>query len=145
MKIYVLICEQNTDYKCGEDVSSFIRKEDAQAAMRTGWEDSVVACGYNNRDHKGEDECYCEENSAVIRDGIDSVCWHIEEHELNVQVAVRVEDGMVQEVKANADIIAEVYDLDMSEFADEKDWNEAEEKEAALEELDNSPDWRSVW
>lgn len=145
MKVYILVCEQNTDYKFGADVSSFIRKEDAQTAMRTDWEDSVVTCGYNKRDHEGEDECYCEENCAVIRDGIDSVCWRIEEHELDVQVSVRVEDGMVQDVKANADIIAEVYDLDMSEFADEKDFEEQNEKEDALEELENTPGWRSVW
>lgn len=82
MKIYILVYEQNTDYGCGAEVSSFVRKEDAQAAMRSSWEDSVKGWGYDAKEHKDEDECYCEGDSAAIRDGMDSVYWRIEEHDL---------------------------------------------------------------
>ena len=41
MKIYVLVYEQDTDCGCDAEVSTFIRKEDAQATMRAGWEESV--------------------------------------------------------------------------------------------------------
>lgn len=145
MKIYILVCEQDTDCGCGADVSSFLRKEDAQAAMRAGWEDSVEGWEYNAKEHKDEDECYCEEESAVIRDGMDSMHWRIEEQELDVQVAVRVKGGLVEEIHANTDVSAEVYDLDVSDFPDEGEQDEADKKEAELEERVKAPGWRAVW
>ena len=145
MKIYVLVYEQDTDCGCDAEVSTFIRKEDAQATMRAGWEESVESWEYNSKEHKDEDECYCEEESAVIRDGMDSVRWHIEEHDLDVQVAVRVKGGLVDEVHANADVNVDVYDLDVSDFPDEGEQDEADKKEAELDELVKAPGWRAVW
>lgn len=145
MKIYILLYEQDTDYGCGAEVSAFIRKEDAQAAMRVGWESSVESWKYNAKEHKDEDECYCEEESAVIRDGMDSVRWHIEEQDLDVQVAVRVQGGLVQNVHANADVSVNVYNLDVSDFPDEGEQDEADKREAELEELAKAPGWRAVW
>ena len=145
MKIYILVCEQDTDCGCSAEASPFLHKEDAQAAMRTGWQESVEGWEYNAKEHKDEDECYCEEDSAVIRDGMDSVRWHIEEHDLDVQVAVRVKGGLVDEVHANADVNVDVYDLDVSDFPDEGEQDEADKKEVELEELVKSPGWRNVW
>ena len=145
MKIYVLVYEQDTDCGCDAEVSTFIRKEDAQATMRAGWEESVESWEYNSKEHKDEDECYCEEESAVIRDGMDSVRWRIEEHDLDVQVAVRVKGGLVDEVHANADVNVDVYDLDVSDFPDDGEQDEADKKEAELDELVKAPGWRAVW
>lgn len=145
MKIYILLYEQDTDYGCGAEVSAFIRKEDAQAAMRAGWESSVESWEYNAKEHKDEDECYCEEESAVIRDGMDSVRWHIEEQKLDVQVAVHVQGGLVQDVHANADVSVNVYGLDVSDFPNECEQDKADKKEAELEELVKAPGWRAVW
>lgn len=145
MKIYLLIYEQDTDCGYNTDVSTFINKEDAQTAMRADWEDSVKGWEYNSKEHKDEDECYCEDNSAVIRDGMDSVRWRIEEQELDVRLTVHVKGGLVDEVQANADVNVEVYDLDMSDFPDECEQDEADRKEAELKELVKSPGWRVVW
>ena len=145
MKIYVLVYEQDTDCGCDAEVSTFIHKEDAQATMRAGWEESVESWEYNSKEHKDEDECYCEEESAVIRDGMDSVRWRIEEHDLDVQVAVRVKGGLVDEVHANADVNVDVYDLDVSDFPDEGEQDEADKKEVELDELVKAPGWRAVW
>lgn len=139
MKIYILVCEQDTDYGCSAEVSSFIRKEDAQTTMRADWEESVKDWEYDAKEHKDEDECYCEEDSAIIRDGMDSMYWRIEEQELDVQVAVRVKGGLVQEIHANADVSADVYDLDVSDFPEEGEQDEADKKEAKLDELVNLP------
>lgn len=145
MKVYILVCEQDTDNGCSADVSTFICKEDAQAAMRAGWDDTVKGWEYNAKEHKDEDECYCEADSAIIRDGMDSIHWRIEEQGLDVQVAVRVQGGMVQEIHANTDVSADVYDLDVSDFPDEGEQDEADKKAAELEELVKTPGWRAVW
>lgn len=145
MKIYILVCEQDTENAWGADVSTFIRKEDAQSAMRTEWADSIEGWKYNSKEHKDEDECYCEKMSAVIRDGMDSVYWRIEEQELDVQVVVRVKGGLVGDIYANTDVYPNVYDLDVSDFPDEGEEDEADRKEDELEELIKSPGWRPVW
>ena len=145
MKIYNLIHEQDTDAAWGCDVRSFTDKLSAQNAMRESWESTVKAWEYDAKEHKDEDECYCEEESAVIRDGMDSVRWRIEEHDLDVQVAVRVKGGLVDEVHANADVNVDVYDLDVSDFPDDGEQDEADKKEVELEELVKSPGWRNVW
>lgn len=62
-----------------------------------------------------------------------------------MQVAVRVKGGLVEEVHANADVSMDVFDLDVSDFPDEGEQDEADRKEAELEELVKSPGWRAVW
>lgn len=145
MKIYILVCEQDTDCGCGAEASPFLQKEDAQAAMRAGWQESVEGWEYNAKEHKDEDECYCEESSAVIRDGMDSMHWRIDEFELAVELAVEVKGGMVQNIYANTDVSADVYDLDVSDFPDEGEQDEADRKEAELNERVKAPGWRNVW
>lgn len=62
-----------------------------------------------------------------------------------MQIAVRVKGGLVEEVHANADVSVEVYDLDVSDFPDDGEQDEADKKEVELEELVKSPGWRNVW
>lgn len=92
-----------------------------------------------------DQECECGEDTAVIRNDPDSTNWRIEEKELDVQVAVRVAGGLVQEVYSNADVGVDVYDLDVSDFPDEGEQEAADQKEAELDELVKSPGWRAVW
>lgn len=113
--------------------------------MRTGWQESVEGWEYNAKEHKDEDECYCEEDSAVIRDGMDSMHWRIDEFDLAVELAVEVKGGMVQNIYANTDVSADVYDLDVSDFPDEGEQDEADKKEAELNERVKAPGWRNVW
>lgn len=120
-------------------------KLSAQNAMRESWESTVKAWEYDAKEHKDEDECECCESTAVIRDDSDVESWRIEEQELDVQIAVRVKGGLVEEVHANADVSVEVYDLDVSDFPDDGEQDEADKKEVELEELVKSPGWRNVW
>ena len=145
MKIYNLIHEQDTDAAWGCDVRSFTDKLSAQNAMRESWESTVKAWEYDAKEHKDEDECECCESTAVIRDDSDVESWRIEEQELDVQIAVRVKGGLVEEVHANADVSVEVYDLDVSDCPDDGGQDEADKKEVELEELVKSPGWRNVW
>lgn len=145
MKIYILVHEQDTDAAWGCDVKSFTDKQAALDAMRADWQESVKDWEYDAKEHGDDDECECGEATAVIRDGDDVENWRIEEHDLDVQVAVRVQGGMVQEVHANADVNVDVYDLDVSDFPDEGEQDEADKKEAELEELVKAPGWRAVW
>lgn len=43
------------------------------------------------------------------------------------------------------DVSVEVYDLDVSDFPDDGEQDEADKKEVELEELVKSPGWRNVW
>lgn len=146
MKIYNLIHEQDTDAAWGCNVRSFTDKEAAQKAMREDWEDSIKS-GEFDTSAPVTDEHYheCDMEHAVIRDDCDVESWRIEEQELDIRLAVRVKGGLVQEVHANADVSVEVYDLDVSDFPDEGEADEADRKETELEELVKSPGWRCVW
>lgn len=71
--------------------------------------------------------------------------WQIREKELDVKAAVEVRGGLVQSVIANAGIDVDVYDLDVSDFPDDGEEDEAGRKEREFTELSNRPDWGSVW
>lgn len=146
MKIYNLIHEQDTDAAWGCNVKSFTDKEAAQKAMREDWEDSIKSSDFD-MSASVTDEHYheCDMEHAVIRDDNDVESWRIEEQDLDVQVAVRVKGGLVEEVHANADVNVDVYDLDVSDFPDEGEQDEADKKEAELEELIKASGWRAVW
>ncbi|MCM1221705.1 MAG: hypothetical protein NC548_45260 [Lachnospiraceae bacterium] len=145
MKIYILIHEQDTDDVCGCDVKPFLSRKDAQAAMRKDFYDEVVAWDYRKHEHHDEDEATYGVDSSVLREGGNVESWRIEEHDLDVRVAVEVKGGMVQNIYANADVSPDVYDLDVSDFPEEGEEDEADKKEAELKELVESPGWRNVW
>lgn len=58
---------------------------------------------------------------------------------------MEVRGGLVQSVIANAGIDVDVYDLDVSDFPDDGEEDEADRKEREFTELSNRPDWGSVW
>ncbi len=145
MKIYLLICEQDTDAAWGSNVKPFLNHEDAQTAMREDWEDELKAWEFADHEHNDEDECSCGADAAVIRENNDVESWRVEEHDLDVHVAVNVQGGLVQGAIANADVDVDVYDLDVSDFPDEGEEEVADVKRAEYEELSKTPGWRRVW
>lgn len=145
MKIYILVHEQDTDAAWGCNVKSFIDKQAAQDAMRSDWQVSVKSWEYDSHEHHDEDEAVCGETEAVLRENDEVERWRIEEQELDVQVAVEVEGGLVQNIYANADVYPDVYDLDVSDFPDDGEEDEADRKKTELDELVKSPGWRLVY
>lgn len=145
MKIYLVIHEQDTDAACGCDVKTFLRWDEALAALQSGWEDTAKAWHYDEHEHHGEDECLCDNDHAVIREGYDSESWRIEVQTLDVRVAVSVVGGMVQNIIANTGVSADVYDLDVSDYPDEGEQEEADARRAAFEKLSHATGWRTVW
>lgn len=146
MKIYILIHVQDTDDVCDANPTVFKSKEAAYAVMKTEWENAIKNWNFDTSEPAtDEHECDCDETSAVIHEGMNAEFWRIEEQELDVQVAVEVEGGLVQNIYANADVYPDVYDLDVSSYPEEGEEDEADQKRAELEELVNTPGWRSVW
>lgn len=146
MKIYVLIHEQDTESAWGSHVSLFLNRDLAEASMRKCWEDALKSWEFGLDKEMYDDHCweYNHDNAAVL-DGMDIERWRIEEQDLSVGVAVKVHGGLVQSVIANADVDLDVYDLDVSDFPDEGEEDEADERRRVFEELASRPDWRSVW
>ena len=146
MKIYVLIHEQDTESAWGSHVSLFLNRDLAEASMRKCWEDALKSWEFDLDKEMYDDHCweYNHDNAAVL-DGTDIERWRIEEQDLAVGVAVKVRGGLVQSVIANADVDLDVYDLDVSDFPDEGEEDEADERRRVFEELASRPDWRSVW
>ncbi len=146
MKIYVLIHEQDTDSAWGSHVSLFLNRDLAEATMRKCWEDTLKSWEFDLDKEMYDDHCweYNHDNAAVL-DGTDIERWRIEEQDLAVEVAVKVHGGLVQSAVANADVDLDVYDLDVSDFPDEGEEDETDERRRVFEELASRPDWRSVW
>ena len=146
MKIYVLIHEQDTEYAWGSHVSLFLNRDLAEATMRKCWKDTLKSWEFDLDKEMYDDHCweYNHDNAAVL-DGTDIERWRIEEQDLAVGVAVKVHGGLVQSAIANADVDLDVYDLDVSDFPDEGEEDEADERRRVFEELASRPDWRSVW
>ncbi len=148
MKIFLLIHDEDTDTACCSDVKAFIDRQTARDTMQKEWNETVKNWMYDSKDHTGEDERECREDTAVIRDGGDTAHWRIEEQELAapVSVAVEVSGGMVQAVYAKGrDVDADVFDLDASDFPDEGEEDKAKSREKALNELISSPGWCRIW
>lgn len=146
ISIYVLIHEQDTESAWGSHVSLFLNRDLAEASMRKCWEDALKSWEFDLDKEMYDDHCweYNHDNAAVL-DGTDIERWRIEEQDLAVGVAVKVHGGLVQSVIANADVDLDVYDLDVSDFPDEGEEDEADERRRVFEELASRPDWRSVW
>lgn len=145
MTLYLLIHTQDTNAVCDCDVKPFTDKQAAQSAMRESWEDSVKVWEYNSHEHHDEDEATCGETEAILRENDEVEHWRIDKQQLDVQVAVRVKGGLVEEIYANADVYPDVYDLDVSDFPDEGEEDEADRKGAELDDLVKSSGWRSVY
>ena len=145
MTLYLVIHEEDSDAAWGCDVKPFLDHGAAMAAMRADWEETLKEWEYDNHDHTDDDEAVCDSDSAVIREGDDYDAWRIEKLELPVSVAVEVCNGMVKNIYANADVSAEVFDLDVSAFPDAGELEEADRRKEKLDQLRNSDGWRNVW
>lgn len=126
----------------------FLTKEKAQEVMQEQYRAALESWGINDLTEPSEDFHWtCDENQAEISD--DCKCeyeqWQIQEKELDVKAAVEVRGGLVQSVIANAGIDVDVYDLDVSDFPDDGEVDEADRKGREFTELSNRPDWGSVW
>lgn len=148
MKVYMLVHKQDTSSMWDADADIFLTKEKAQEAMREQYRASLESWGINDITEPSEDFHWtCDENQAEISD--DCKCeyeqWQIQEKELDVKAAVEVRGGLVQSVIANAGIDVDVYDLDVSDFPDDGEVDEADRKGREFTELSNRPDWGSVW
>ena len=62
-----------------------------------------------------------------------------------ISVAVEVRGGLVQNIYSNGDVSAEVYNLDISDFPDEGEEDEADRRSKELEELCRQPGWKAIW
>ena len=81
----------------------------------------------------------------MLRDDSDVEKWRIEEKELDVQVAIEVEGGVVQTIYTNADnLYPDVFDLDTSDFSTETEEREVDVLKRELNEMVNAPGWRVV-
>lgn len=145
MKLFLLIHEQDTDAAWGSSVDLFSTLEVAQAKMKTAYEKTVESWDFDIENQTDDHCCEFSDMDASIRDGSDIETWRIEEKELDVNIAVKVHGGMVQEVYSDADVGVEVYDLDSSDFAEESELTETEQRECELDEQIAQPGWRAVW
>lgn len=145
MKLYILIHERDTDSNWGSSAKSFIDHTTAQDAMRKDYEAAIKTWGFDETSQTEEYKAYCHDDKALIRDGMDIEIWRIEEHDLQVELAVEVSQGLVQAIYANADIFPEVFDLDVSDFAEDSEVAEADVKAAELKKLKQQPGWRAVY
>ena len=148
MKVYMLVYKQDASSAWDADADIFLTKEKAQEAMQEQYRTSLESWGINDGMEQSDDFHWsCDENQAEISD--DCKCeyeqWQIQEKELDVKAAVEVRGGLVQSVIANAGIDVDVYDLDVSDFPDEGEVDEADRKEREFTELSNRPDWGRVW
>ena len=148
MKVYMLVHKQDTSSMWDADADIFLTKEKAQEVMQEQYRAALESWGINDLTEPSEDFHWtCDENQAEISD--DCKCeyeqWQIQEKELDVKAAVEVRGGLVQSVIANAGIDVDVYDLDVSDFPDDGEVEEADRKGREFTELSNRPDWGSVW
>lgn len=147
MKVYVMVY-QNDRCEWDAEVDVFTTKDEAQRVMQEQYRAALESWGINDLTEPSEDFHWtCDENQAEISD--DCKCkyeqWQIQEKELDVKAAVEVRGGLVQSVIANAGIDVDVYDLDVSDFPDDGEVDEADRKGREFTELSNRPDWGSVW
>ena len=145
MTLYLLVFHQDTDSGCGSEASPFLDLETAQNTMRSLYEKTLELWGFDKSNQAEEHECYCRDNQAIIRDDPDFVTWTIEKHQLDVEIAVEVEGGLVRNIYANADVSPAVYDLDVSAYPDEEEQEAADAQENVLKTRVSRDGWRSVW
>ena len=145
MKIYNLVYEENSDARCGAEVETFLDAEQASRQMREAFYKAIGVLGMS--DHEDGDDYSSDigSMSAGITNGMDTFRWSIDEVDLDIKVAVRVEGGLVQSVYSNAGVDVQVFDLDMSDFPDKGEYEAMQMVEDDLKQLIESPGWNMVW
>ena len=148
MKIYVLIYEENSDTRCGADVIHFATENEAVEAMREKYKASLKNLNHDETEHRDGYDCCCTYMTATIIEGEDSYYWRIEAREIEVpapRIAVEVIGGMVQNVYADADVSVDVFDLDVSDFPEDGEADDAENRGEELKAFCSRPDVKQVW
>lgn len=145
MKIYCLLSTESGPLKSSATVDPFLYHEEAQSAMRAAYERKLTALPFDVSLQADWHRCSCEKDLASIIDGAGSYTWCVQERELDVQVAVEVQGGLVQNIYANTGINAQVYDLDLTDIQEEGGPTEGELRQAALADVTSAPGWRRVW
>lgn len=145
MKIYYLVSTDTFQDNCSVTVDLFLEREDALAAMTVRYDEMLESLCMAESDNGGERYCNREQATARIVDEASIYTWHIGEFEQDIQVAVEVQGGLVQNIYANTDIDAQVYDLDLTDIQEEGGLTERELRQAALAEVTSAPGWRRVW
>ncbi len=145
MKIYCLLSTESGPRKSNAAVDLFLYHEEAQSAMRVAYERKLASLPFNVSLQADWHRCSCEKDLASIIDGTGTYTWCVQERELAAQIAVEVQDGLVQNIYANTDVDAEVYDLDLTDIQEEGGFTEGELRQAALAEEISKPGWRSIW
>lgn len=145
MKVYSLLSTENGPTKSSATVDLFLDHDAALAEMKTAYERKLSALPFDVSLQTSWHRCSCEKDLASIIDGMSTYTWCVQERELDVQVAVEVQGGLVQNIYANTDVCAEVYDLDLTDIQEEGGPSEGELRQAALVEEISKPGWRSIW
>ena len=91
-----------------------------------------------------DDKADCQ-NEAEALSGIQANILRQMSSKICVSVAVEVRGGLVQNIYSNGDVSAEVYNLDISDFPDEGEEDEADKRSKELEELCRQPGWKAIW
>ena len=144
MKIYCLFSMQSAPAKSSATVDLILDRDAALAEMKTAYDRKLAALPFDTSLQTDWHRCSCEKDLASIIDGAHTYTWCVQERELDVEVAVEVQGGMVQNIYANADVWAEVYDLDLTDIQEEGDPTEGELRQAALTEEVSKPGWRVI-
>ena len=104
MKIYCLFSTQSAPSKSNATVDLFLDHDMALAEMKTAYERKLAVLPFDVSLQTDWHRCSCEKDLASIIDGAHTYTWCIQERELDVQVAVEVQSGLVQNIYANADV-----------------------------------------
>lgn len=153
MEYYALIYEENSDSRCGSDVSLFFSSDLARAQMEKKYKKLMELLKFDTSRNEEDYHSECNDMSASIVMGLDSFSWRIERLSVEgepvkfsgVDVAIEVSGGLVRNVYANGPVSVEVYDLDSSDFADEEELTQTDVRIRELEEAISEPGWERVW
>lgn len=145
MKIYCLLFTESGPLKSSATVDLFLNHEKALSALKAAYERKLTALPFDVSLQTDWHRCSCEKDLASIIDGSYTYTWCVQERELPVEVAVEVQGGLVQNIYANTDVDAEVYDLDLTDIQEEGGPTEGELRQAALAEVTSAPGWRTIW
>lgn len=143
MKLYTLVHTENSNYRSGADVESFLSLGDAQKKMQEQYETSCKEAGQDAPDFKPGDDCYheIEDARAVVQDGIDTYSWQIVEQDLPVEVALVIEMGMVVNTYATGKgICTTIYDRD----SNTRNQEEEDQLEKDIAAIKADPHWFEI-
>jgi len=93
LQIHLLIEEENSDQRCGSEVSVFASLEEAEAALKNSYKATINALGHDESIQKGD---YCSEiasrYASIVEGqfGSDSWSWRIETHQLSMPAPATV-------------------------------------------------------